>query len=778
MRHPTILLVTALMAVTATTQAADLYLDNNGTDSGFALNWSDVIKSSTYFSFTNNVWNTDPAGGAGGSLTNVSNGDTLHFGVSSNSVMINLLDFEGVEVGGLYAFQDVGSDDSAAFTIRKNGGGAEYLHFASNAVVNCDGVTMNWAYDFATVGDFTVTGDHDLNMVDGAVKVDGICTLSSDQTVETSRYQSQDPNLSSSSDFTLNSGATLNFDSNLFDTQWVPKTVEVGTFRGSGTIDRAGSGATISPNLSIEFEGVGFQNGAATDSILIDEQFKMTMTPTAASTFEISKAASVTACDTLNYRDFSDANPTFHKLTVDGALTVELLAGSDALTDGDEFELIAISTDDSNNLNGVFDSVSLPTLDAGLAWDMGRFYVDGILRVVSGDAVLPAAPANLNATNGEYSVTLDWDANSEADFSHYAIMRSRTQGNGYERVGSTVDTEYVDTFRSEGGYYYYQVVAVDTLGNESVGNDEIPLELNQLFFNTDWEHSKVAWQYVDLYGYWKAGQRDRSAKLQVWPKNHPVNDSVPASSAFSVRAFPEASADNYVQQSVAGSAGTEYSLVANVKPNVYFRGDGYSGQIFLELGFLGTSGLITNMVTELAFDDWAITTNTMTAPAGTTTVRGKLHWTSSETKPGGGPFFDRISLYKTSAGYEAWSGGWGVDIGATTNDYDNDGANNLYEYGLGGDPTKASDVGTLPVYETMQLGGGSNVFTYVYVEQTDPSAGLDYYLNLSPSLSIPSWTNTGYSVSYGSPSDGFRDVTNTIPVDVDSKFINLIIEEL
>ena len=65
----------------------------------------------------------------------------------------------------------------------------------------------------------------------------------------------------------------------------------------------------------------------------------------------------------------------------------------------------------------------------------------------------------------------------------------------------------------------------------------------------------------------------------------------------------------------------------------------------------------------------------------------------------------------------------------------------------------------------------------IYQRLTSASSGVDYYLELNQNLVVGSWTNDGYSVTYGDASGEFQDVTNTIPVDVDAKFIQLIIEE-
>ena len=64
-------------------------------------------------------------------------------------------------------------------------------------------------------------------------------------------------------------------------------------------------------------------------------------------------------------------------------------------------------------------------------------------------------------------------------------------------------------------------------------------------------------------------------------------------------------------------------------------------------------------------------------------------------------------------GYAGWAVDWGVDIGSETNAYDLEGLLNIYEYGLGGDPTNSNDQGTSPAFAIVD-GGGSNMFNYVY----------------------------------------------------------------
>jgi len=54
---------------------------------------------------------------------------------------------------------------------------------------------------------------------------------------------------------------------------------------------------------------------------------------------------------------------------------------------------------------------------------------------------------------------------------------------------------------------------------------------------------------------------------------------------------------------------------------------------------------------------------------------------------------------------------------------------NVYEYGLGGDPTNATDQGISPVYST-----GGEVLTYIYPQLSDPGHGLDYHLETRDDL--------------------------------------------
>ena len=127
-------------------------------------------------------------------------------------------------------------------------------------------------------------------------------------------------------------------------------------------------------------------------------------------------------------------------------------------------------------------------------------------------------------------------------------------------------------------------------------------------------------------------------------------------------------------------------------------------------------------------------------------------------------------------GYAGWAGGWGVDIGAETNDYDADGLSNLYEFGLGGDPTNALDQGTAPTFGIADV-GGINWFSYVYPQLSDLDSGLAYSLELNTDLVLGTWTNAGYIVTGTNVTGNALDfVTNVTDTTDNEKFIRLIIQ--
>ncbi len=97
------------------------------------------------------------------------------------------------------------------------------------------------------------------------------------------------------------------------------------------------------------------------------------------------------------------------------------------------------------------------------------------LLLLSGDYDLtpPAAPTNLQATEGDSQVSLAWDLS--ADAAGYNIYRSPLTGGGYIKVndGLVTDTGFTDTGPINGRNYYYVVTALDANGNESGYSNEV-----------------------------------------------------------------------------------------------------------------------------------------------------------------------------------------------------------------------------------------------------------------------------------------------------------------
>jgi len=136
-----------------------------------------------------------------------------------------------------------------------------------------------------------------------------------------------------------------------------------------------------------------------------------------------------------------------------------------------------------------------------------------------------------------------------------------------------------------------------------------------------------------------------------------------------------------------------------------------------------------------------------------------------------------IQVIALLLGYDAWIAGYGIsgEPALAGNDYDGDGADNLWEYGSAGDPTNAGLQGFLPVMDK-----GSNWFEYIYLERTNDNHGLLYTIEQTSDLIDQPWSNSVDAVTTGSgPADNsdFMTVTNRIPTDGKTQeFLRLRIE--
>ncbi|MCK4565484.1 MAG: hypothetical protein KAU94_12515, partial [Verrucomicrobia bacterium] len=131
---------------------------------------------------------------------------------------------------------------------------------------------------------------------------------------------------------------------------------------------------------------------------------------------------------------------------------------------------------------------------------------------------------------------------------------------------------------------------------------------------------------------------------------------------------------------------------------------------------------------------------------------------------------------------DLWESGYGLNPGSAadaTEDPDTDLLKNLGEFALGGNPTNGNDIGYLPTFTLVDIGGGTNRFAYVYPRRTDwQEIGLDYDLGVTDDLVAGAWVDWAHwinGVGAEAFGEGFDAVTNYLSLDNEFKqrFIRL-----
>jgi len=79
------------------------------------------------------------------------------------------------------------------------------------------------------------------------------------------------------------------------------------------------------------------------------------------------------------------------------------------------------------------------------------------------DTFAPAAPKNLQAVGSTGVINLIWDANTEADFAGYLVLRGEAPGDTLQPLtpAPIKETRYQDRSAGAGVTYVYAIVAVD-----------------------------------------------------------------------------------------------------------------------------------------------------------------------------------------------------------------------------------------------------------------------------------------------------------------------------
>jgi len=91
----------------------------------------------------------------------------------------------------------------------------------------------------------------------------------------------------------------------------------------------------------------------------------------------------------------------------------------------------------------------------------------------------PRIPVNLTA-NVDSLIKLNWNGNTEADFSYYNVYRDTAFNftiDSTKLIASVTDTFYYETFPSNVETLYYKITAVDNQGNESNPSEQVYVQL-------------------------------------------------------------------------------------------------------------------------------------------------------------------------------------------------------------------------------------------------------------------------------------------------------------
>lgn len=134
------------------------------------------------------------------------------------------------------------------------------------------------------------------------------------------------------------------------------------------------------------------------------------------------------------------------------------------------------------------------------------WYIDDI--ELYRDTHAPAAPANLTATaTPAGSVSLAWDANTEADLQHYTVYRSDAAGGPYTAVGQSATPTYLDSTTASGATYYYVATATDIFDNESGYSAEASVSVGsvEVRFHDDMESGTGSWTHAGTGDPWQHG---------------------------------------------------------------------------------------------------------------------------------------------------------------------------------------------------------------------------------------------------------------------------------
>lgn len=106
-----------------------------------------------------------------------------------------------------------------------------------------------------------------------------------------------------------------------------------------------------------------------------------------------------------------------------------------------------------------------------------------VTETVGEDVYPPSPPQGFRGIEGDtgHDVTLKWAPNTESDLAGYQLYRATHQGGPWELVQilATGETSFRDTGLTQGEWYYYYLVALDTGGNASEPTPTVAVQPRQ-----------------------------------------------------------------------------------------------------------------------------------------------------------------------------------------------------------------------------------------------------------------------------------------------------------
>jgi hypothetical protein len=398
---------------------------------------------------------------------------------------------------------------------------------------------------------------------------------------------------------------------------------------------------------------------------------------------------------------------------------------------------------------------------------------------------------------------LDWNDNSEGDLGTYSIYRSTTSNSyGTALATGVSSSDYMDSTVENGTTYYYVVSAADTNSNESSYSSEVsvtPEATPTEGVETAITPAFSAGSYVDLtspsytaWGYDVNGLDDGFSNIKS-------GTTVPGVSLVSAGGttydfgwtFDEGTGATASAGGINGMANgdgwdlTFTGIVSSERKRLTLYLGAYGNvpggdRIDITISSTLTGGVLDETGTNRVYSNFDGVSYHQTATAvytiefsSATETDLVLNFRASNTAGGRGAGVSGYTLEVISGppltGYDLWAAGWGTnDIGHGTNDFDLDGLNNLYEYGLDGNPVD----GLLPTNRPSITNTGG-AFLYIHPMRSD-DISLIYTVETSTNLVDGVWTNEGYTVIGTNVTGETLDyVTNDVDTAEDERFIRL-----